>query len=240
MDVETMSQCLTLTFPYYQQPKMFAWQMWWLSQLPERMKDNLELIVVDDGSPVESLEIPVPTGIASRFFRIDVDVPWNLACARNIASKHAKHDWILFTDIDHLAPLKTMDALLSNDYLSDTAYTFQRQNLKRMQRHAHKNSYFVHKSLLDKMGGEDERTAGLYAEQEYDFGRRAQMFGLTCELPLPLTVVFCDYCPDSKVTSLPRKSDENGRRRLKMREEREKIPNWKPLALSYAYHELNR
>src|SRR5882762_2695717 len=106
-----MSRKLTLCLPYYRNSGMLSLQFDRLGALPRALKSQLELIVVDDGSPdgeAQGREIGLPV----RIFRIEVDVRWNQDAARNIAAHHAKHGWLLLTDMDHLVPRETLEVAI--------------------------------------------------------------------------------------------------------------------------------
>jgi glycosyltransferase involved in cell wall biosynthesis len=98
--------------------------------LPQFIRDRIEYIVVDDGSPSrldvlkgtqnDSIEPPwrlfegcEQSDFKSQGFYIDgPKIPWNYACARNIGVKHASNPYVLVTDIDHAVPETTLFALL--------------------------------------------------------------------------------------------------------------------------------
>lgn len=232
---------ITLTFPYYCQPAMLKEQLTrMVLTYSKDVKANMELIVVDDGSPRDPLEArraPFP----ARFLRVDVDVPWNIPFVRNLAAMKAAHDWILFTDIDHLVPNDTMEALIKSDLLQPhIAYSFQRERIDTPLVHhrPHKNSVFIHKSLRDKIGGDDERLAGIYSGQELDFNTRIREIAEVVEIPKKLLLVTDNIIADSKVEGLPRSSKEQYEYRDKVIRERNAIPGWKPLVMTYPWHEL--
>ena len=140
-----------------------------LERLPAGVRDELELIVVDDGSPngeAQAREIGLPV----RVFRIDVDIRWNQDAARNIAAHKADASWLLLTDIDHLVPQRTFEWLLDNKLQKKTVYRFQRMTLDAIggkkdaltEYKPHPNSWFMMRGMYERIGGYDERFAGHY------------------------------------------------------------------------------
>ena len=47
-----------------------------------------------------------------RVYRILEDIPWNREEARNLGAQEAQTPWILMTDLDHILPVASAEALL--------------------------------------------------------------------------------------------------------------------------------
>jgi len=236
-----MSRKLTLCLPYYRNSGMLSLQFDRLGALPRALKSQLELIVVDDGSPdgeAQGREIGLPV----RIFRIEVDVRWNQDAARNIAAHHAKHGWLLLTDMDHLVPRETLEVAIQRGLDKKTAYRFNRTTLESLSPWTetpykpHPNSWLMTRALFDHMGGYDERFAGYYGT-DAEFRDRLQQHARVEILGATITRVPRDTIPDASTTTYQRKAPED-RRILDIKAERALIPNWKPLRLQFPYHEI--
>lgn len=233
---------ITLSFPYYENPMMFEYQWEHLRSLPREIRDHLEVIVVDDGSPARPLIMPARADFSFRIFRTLVDIPWNISFVRNLGVKYAAHDWILTTDIDHVIPAETLHSLMTQEFDVDTLYLFRRRNVKSLSPfesvpyHLHSSTCFISKQNHQKAGGEDERLRGYYSVHEYDFQNR---IGKKEELPLDIFLVGKDLIADASTTTLERKND-------KKREEAEAIvrqrdrDGLRPLQFQSPYCELTR
>lgn len=163
---------ISLVMPYYDNPGMLAihYEAW--SKLPQEIKDRIDIVLVDDGSPgVAAAEVPRPEGLPQlTIFRVLVDKPWHQHAARNIGAHHAKGPWLVLTDIDHLVPMETWEALFKIKNGSK-AYTFTRLDAPYMvpkyhpqtgEPHPHPNSFAMTKALYWLVGGYDEDFCGVY------------------------------------------------------------------------------
>jgi hypothetical protein len=231
-------QNITITFPYYCQPRMLDLQLGCMASYSQFVKSHIEIIVVDDCSPENPLTVWGGIGIPMRFFRTDKRIPWSVAFARNLAAKQSSNDWILFTDIDHLVSGEVAESLICGDFDPHYVYIFDRLFCGGEKHHGHKNSYFTHRIFRERLGGEDERMIG-YGPQERDFNERAKSITpLEC-IQLPLILVTNNIVPDSKTTGVPRITERTGCEFQELMRERAGIDNWKPLTMSYPWHELH-
>jgi len=67
--------------------------------------DRVHFVIVDDGSPV-GYEIP-KFNLNITWLKIDADIPWNQAGARNLGMIYARSDKVFLTDIDIEMPEQT-------------------------------------------------------------------------------------------------------------------------------------
>lgn len=175
---------ITICLPYFENAGMLKEQCRRLAALPETLKARLRLIVVDDGSP-EHPAVWQDVGLPFSLYRIQVNVRWNQDAARNIAAHHAETPWLLLTDIDHIPPEETLEALVRHTYDGDKVYRFMRMTLEKTQRltpyKPHPNSWFMGRSLYWKIGGYDESFAGLYGT-DADFRNRAAAAATAVEM----------------------------------------------------------
>lgn len=133
---------LSLVMPYYRNPRMLARQyLTWALEWPDALKRQVEIIIVDDGSPddeaaagVERLyEVESVAGwrrwaILPRLsiYRVTEDRPWHQHAARNLGAHVAAAPWLLMTDMDHVVPADTLAGLLAA--LEDCIFTFCRRD----------------------------------------------------------------------------------------------------------------
>lgn len=196
---------ISLVVPYYDNPGMLQMQCEFLSKLPEDIRTHLEFVVVDDGSPRWPAE-SYKCGVSMQVWRIDVDVRWNQDAARNIGALHATHDWLFLTDIDHVPVPSIWDKLIKNKWDCNNVHRFERVSAPNMTPyHPHPNTFFLHRSLYDTIGGYDERLAGYYGS-DGDFVRRLEARAAgSIRLDLPIVRFGREVQPDASTTTYKRK-----------------------------------
>lgn len=169
---------ISLVFAYYENPSMLALQWKEIAKYPASLKREIEVIVVDDGSPTRpASEVARPRNLPRHsLFQLDRDVRWNQDAARNIGAHEAQSPWLLLTDIDHVVPTETLAQLVDMDKDTSVFYTFSRIKFATGdQREPHPNSYFMTKQLYWAIGGHDEDFAGIYGK-DFLFRKRAHRF----------------------------------------------------------------
>lgn len=231
----------TLVLPYYRNPEMAAQQLHRITHYPEKIRDHVRVIMVDDGSPKEKLEAPlIPLPFPVKMFRIDVDVRWNWLAARNIGAHHADTDWLLFTDIDHLVPVKTARRIVQ-DYLDDlTIYRFQRVNYPDgSPYHPHPNSWLMTRAMFEKTGGYDERFSGHYGTDGMfrDRCTKAASGGVVI-LKEKLERVDREVIADASTRHYERKAPEDREAVPRIRAEIQASGDLKPHRLTFPYHQF--
>ena len=231
---------ITLVLPYYDNPEMLGIQYQAIRDLPGEIRDALELIVVDDASPNWPAPWPDPDlGCAFRMFRIEEDVRWNWIAARNIGAEKARHEWLFRTDVDHVVPVETWIALLSNKRLdTKRVYKFSRED------HPHRTPYKPHpntwmmtrKTFLDRVGGYDERFSGYYGT-DGEFRDRCQANTKGVEQRPEVVIRYHrDHVPDAATNTYKRKQPEDRENVPKIRRAIAKDP--KPHRLTFPFHEV--
>jgi glycosyltransferase involved in cell wall biosynthesis len=226
---------VTLIVPYYDNPEFFRFQLDRWDQYV--YGEWLSVIVVDDGSPthpaaeVVSDYAPPPT-VNLRVFRIEVDVRWNWLAARNIGAEHAPDGWILLTDMDHVVPSATLDAVIHGEHDPGLIYAFARKEHTGQVIAPHSASFLLTRSLFWRIGGYDEGLSGYYGT-DGDFRRRAAKQARFALLPSPL--IRHEYQGDSSTRKYLRKQPQDARVR-QLIDERERTG--RPIkALTFPYHE---
>lgn len=200
---------LSLVIAYYENPEMLAFQYHEWAKYPEALKRRIELIIVDDGSPLNpAVAVSRPGNLPQlSIFRILQDVPWNQDAARNIGAFEAEAPWLLLTDIDHVAPPETVEALLAMEKIPESFYSLGRIKFDSNEaREPHPNSYLMGKELYWKIGGHDEDFAGIYGK-DFLFRKRAQRIATETALPaLALARVGTTLVPDAGTTTITRRN----------------------------------
>jgi len=227
---------LTFVVPYYENPRFLRQQVAWWSTYPEHLRKQITAIIVDDGSPIRHAadvlrDVAHPFPI--RLFRITVDVPWNWIGARNIAMSQAAEGWCLLTDIDHVVPQTTADAVLYGQHDPSVIYGFSRLEHTGQKIHPHPNSWLMTTEMFWRVGGYDETISGAYGS-DGDWRRR-------CAATAPMHIlsdrlIRHEYQGDSSTTTYKRKRPEDlaaVRAVVAARGE-----GWTPKVLSFPYEEL--
>jgi hypothetical protein len=169
---------LSLCLPYYRNPGMLEEQYRVWSSYPDALKAQIEIVLVDDGSPeFAANDVARPDGLpAIRIFRVLKDIPWHQHGARNLAAYQASGAWLLVTDMDHVLPTESLKALMSVMAAAGArdVYTFARvdaPNLRptrndRGELKPHVNTFLLRKSTYWSVGGYDEDAVG-YGTDSY-------------------------------------------------------------------------
>ena len=203
---------VTLCLAYYENAGMLREQLKVWSAYAQDLKLNLDVIVVDDGSPtkpaIEALKPVVPVVFFS-LYRVKVDIRWNQDACRNIAAHHARMPWLILTDIDHMIPEATLRALMTVKHDPEKVYRFSRVSAPEMKPYKpHPNSWFMTRRMFDRIGGYDERYAGFYGTDAMfraGVAREAEIETLKEVLiRVPREVI-----PDASTTTYLRKQEED-------------------------------
>jgi glycosyltransferase involved in cell wall biosynthesis len=132
------------------------------------IKNNLKIIVVDDGSkiPAHTLSIEYPANV--EIYRVKKDVLWNEKGARNLGAVMAKTDWVIFTDFDHWFEIDDLERLLIATKQGNTAYRFQRYNVDgTLHPRVHSESFLIERTRALQAGGFSECFTGQYGAAPY-------------------------------------------------------------------------
>lgn len=213
---------ITLIMAYYENPGMLKKQQEIIEDYPIKLKENLDIIIIDDCSPEKpaSRVFKKIYGVHDmRLYRTKIDVPWNQDFCRNLGANQATTEWLLLTDMDHIIPVLTISSLMcevgehprSQRFCSKTAYRFSRRDYPSMKPYKmHPNSWFMSNELWKKVGGYDERFAGYYGT-DGDFRDRILKHASICQLQdIEIIRVGREYIPDASTTTYKRKKPEDG------------------------------
>lgn len=164
---------ISLIFPYYKNPETLKYQLGLWASLNQ---DNLEIIIIDDGSPkgFRAEEVPIDDKRV-KIYRILTDVSWNVGGARNLGVNMAKSEWVLFTDIDHIVTPVLLDCIQRMDLQTQNIYTFRRKrHLTGEDCGEHQETKLMTRSMYWDLGGHDESLTGIYAACDGDFVRKCR------------------------------------------------------------------
>lgn len=222
---------------YYENAGMLREHYATLRKLPRELRDRIQVIIVDDGSPLAPAW-GEDCGVSLSVYRIGVDVRWNQDAARNIAARHASHAWLLLTDIDHLVPELTWKSAIEARLTKGTIYRFSRVSMPKLDEYKpHPNSWLMTRGTFERIGGYDERFAGFYGT-DADFRDRARMVAPVDMTNFVLIRYPRDVIPDASTTSYERKTPEDGAAIKRIKEERAQLADQTPLRYRCAYAKI--
>lgn len=236
-----MSDPITLVMAVYRNPIMLQVHYEHIASLPPYIRGQLYLVLVDDCSPEELVTKPPSRdlGICGfQLYRMLKDIRWNQDACRNIGARYAETEWLLLTDVDHIVPEATWKFLLSQDWDRDVCYTFTRKMMPTLEAYKpHPNSWFMSKRLYDRMGGYDERFAGIYGT-DGDFAKRLREEAPIKQLDAHLVCYPRSVIPDASTTNYLRKQPEDdlGKRRVKA--ERARAKDQRPLRYLFQFERV--
>jgi hypothetical protein len=227
---------LTFIYPYYENPKMLAYQVGNWNSYPVSLRDNLRVVIVDDGSPdspaatvLRQIRPAVPVDL----YRIDVDVRWNWLAARNLGVDRTSDGWLLLTDMDHVVPAETLETAIYGMLDPGIVYRFSRREHDGTPVGPHPNSWLMTRAMFWKIGGYDETLSGHYGT-DGEYRRRAAKTA-----PIRILrdkLVRHEFMFDASTTRYKRKQPEDVAAvpRLVMA----RTPDWKPKLLSFPWRHV--
>ncbi|AGH31372.1 hypothetical protein TVVG_00023 [Tetraselmis viridis virus SI1] len=212
-----MSKLLSLITPYYLNPGMLQLQYEHVLSLPDKIKDRLEFIVVDDCSPeTPAIDVPRPRELGALagfgLYRLKEDIRWNWIACRNLAARQAAGTWLLMTDIDHLVSEEALAFALSDEPDPNEIYRFSRVNAPDLDPYKpHPNTWLMTREMFwDRVGGYDERFSGFYGSDSEFRERCHDAIGHESILrPEPIIRYSREVQPDASTTTYLRKQPED-------------------------------
>lgn len=232
-----------LVMAYYENAGMLREHARQWLKLPEELRRNLAVIVVDDGSPTapaaraldDAVLAALRAGLqAYEVWRMGVDVPWNQDACRNVGVSQAQQygRWVMLTDMDHVVPVGTWRRLMEGKLQKHRAYRFGRVNAPAGDAYKpHPNTWALTTDLYWFAGGYDEALAGNYGT-DGDFIVRLSRVAEVVQLPEVVWRYPREVIPDASTTTLTRKSPEQAetvKRLIKGRD----LTKWKPRHFSF-------
>lgn len=171
---------------YYRNSGMLEYQLKTWKSYPLSVRQNFEFIVVDDGSPDMPAKdvITNKDGLRLSLYKIEKDLPWNQAQARNLGALKAAHDWVFFLDIDHIPTTNLMEGILKYKVKPKMFYTFGRQRvvsvspLKLRKTHSSNCLFLINRHEFIDIGGYDEDFCGNYGYSDAWLKFRMDKYGM--------------------------------------------------------------
>ncbi len=193
---------LSLVMPFYRNSRMLCRHlMVWRDEWSAELKRDIEIVLVDDGSPEPAADVIAEmwngdrTGLpALSLYRVLEDRPWHQHGARNLGAHVAEGRWLLMTDMDHVVPASTLNEILGvlqttpkNDVLTfgrvdapatltwraDHWTEFARTRREDGTLKPHVNSFCVSRKRYWALGGYDEDFVGYGTDAQF----RRHLFG---------------------------------------------------------------
>lgn len=142
------------------------------------LPDDIEFIIVDDGSnpPLNCKEYILRN---LTILKTNDKRPWTQGLARNMGAKHAKGEYLLMTDIDHILPRPVIDAAynftgdkmvfhrsiavldedgnLTQDIEVLKQYGYDPNRSRKLSAGSHGNTFAIRKALFHELGGYNPR-----------------------------------------------------------------------------------
>ncbi len=222
---------VTFVYPYYDNPHFLQSQVAWWGTYPEALRAFVSAVIVDDGS-AEPAVLPKTLPCQVRLFRIAIDVRWNWLAARNIGAHHADDGWLVLTDMDHVVPPDTLQALVYGQHDPSVVYAFSRREHTGDARSPHSASFFMTRQMFWAVGGYDERMSGFYGSDGYYRRRLASVAPIQI---LTDHLVRYEYVGDSSTQRYQRKEPRDAALKAIVA----KFPlGSKPRTLSFPYTEV--
>jgi len=166
---------ITISYIYYNQHQMLSIHKAAWDQHPSGFA---QYSLIDDCSPV-----PIPNFFKRndlRIYRIDKDIPWNIAGARNLAFHTAPTDWVLLCDIDHVVStdaIRKISALNLKD--PNVVYLFRRMTPDGYVGVRAIINILMNRERFFQIGGYDEDFSGHYGREETFFAHCLKFHGIT-------------------------------------------------------------
>lgn len=246
MDALT-TPALSLVYPFYRNRGMLATQYATWASYPDSLKAILEVVLIDDGSPADedALGVPRPYGLPLlRLYRVLEDRPWHQHAARNLGAKEALAGWLFLSDIDHVLPAASLEAIVPR-LNHDVVYTFARLDapdlrpkLKDGRPHPHPNTFLMTKRRYWEVGGYDEDCTGYGTD---GFFRQRLLFAARQPVHLfdvPIVRYSRDVIPDASTRTLERKPGRTSKADLRalLRQKAERGEG--PKVLDFAWEQV--
>jgi hypothetical protein len=162
-----MSELSIITHIYNAQEGVAHQVALWKTLNPSLLQ-RLEFIVIDDHS---DQPIQVDRGpLNLRQFRVDSDIDWNMPGCRNLGAIQACSPWLLYFDVDNVAPGDQLEKLvLGLQGLDPTRLCVFRRVHDGREVEPHINSFLISRKGFFRAGGYDEDFAGHYGYEDVLF-----------------------------------------------------------------------
>ena len=145
------------------------------SKYDKELLKRIQFVIVDDGSPIE-YKIP-DFDLNLTWIRINQDIKWNQAGAKNLAMLYARSNNVVISDIDHLFPEHTLKWLTKRDIKNSRFYKFYRRTPDGKTLKAHPNLFYISRGKWFELFGMDEEFSGAYGAEDFRFVKHFKNHG---------------------------------------------------------------
>jgi hypothetical protein len=225
-------------YSYYNNLQMLQRQITEWTLYPEEIQKQLSICITDDCSEIPiPLFLNYPKNIKTSIYKIEKKVAWNWLACRNIGAFELNTKWLFITDMDHLMSKESMIQLMNQikGLNTNLIYFFTREHASNhFPIGGHTNSYLMTREMYWKVGGHDEKYAGIYYGTTREFQKRAfsKAEGQRI-LNIPLSLFFTDDINDACTKELPRNKEKDQILMTKILRKKQKIK-----VLSFPYKKL--
>lgn len=154
---------------------LFALLNRYASYSPELL-DRVHFVIVDDGSPI-TYDIP-DLDLNLTWLKIDQDIRWNMAGARNLAAVYARADKIFMSDVDIEVPEHTMRYFSDRPPYGNRMYRPARIDKTTGASLArHPNAFLMSRARFMRFFGYDEEFSGEYGFEDLRIVKDQKLYG---------------------------------------------------------------
>ena len=214
---------LSLILPFYLNSGMLRHQFERMSHWPRKLFDEVEVIIVDDGSPEPAADVPRPAELPRlSIYRVTEDRPWHQHGARNLGAHVSTGATLLLTDMDHVVPAVTL--LWCLESTGSRAWMFPRRDAPALtptlgkdgvSHKPHPNTFAMSRQVWDRVGGYDEDFCGFYGTDSMFRQRLDARAGIAMAPESAYVIRYPrEVIPDASTTTL----DRNASRRYAERQ----------------------
>lgn len=213
----------------YGQPKML--DVWWrtISEYPEKIRERLELVIVDDcGKP--PVLVPSGLGVRIQLFRVQEDIPWNQPGARNLAALQAKARVLCLLDPDMVINPADIEAFFSaaRTLLPDRVLRFALRRAGGRLDTSSPNTYLIHRRAFLESGGYDEDYCGNKGWSDVQLLHTlSELYRVGVTQTLAVDYYLLDRIADAQVSSLPRGVEKNKALHLRKVAQMRSVKGWR-------------
>jgi len=137
---------------------------------------RIMFIIVDDHSPID-IKIPDDINLNYRLYRVDSDIMWNQAGARNLGATMSPAPRLILTDVDHVFPEQLLTDICNSPVPLKNIYKFKRNNSDGTKRSTHANTFYLSKGTFTNALGYDEEFCGHYGYEDVLFQEFVKRIG---------------------------------------------------------------
>lgn len=158
-------------------------------QYDKELLARVQFVIVDDGSPVEYTIPDFDLNLV--WLKIDQDIRWNQAGARNLGVTYAKSDTIMVSDLDHELPEASMKQLVNRKPCGRHLYKIWRTHPDGQIYKGHANLFVLSRGRFFELHGYDEEFSGGYGAEDFRFVKYHKAMG-TIQRYLPKSITVCE------------------------------------------------